>query len=360
VNAPTTFPTAISAAPSSTAEPSAANSEGRRAERSRRPLRLGVLGWSPDTAEALAALAGTGRYLPAGIADRSGTALVRAREATGLPCHQRVAPFVEAAAFDALLVDGAFATDALALAPAGCELLFLADTCDTTTLEGIAHASGSGCDSLRLRLMRPVLQEAGFVELRERLASPGWAPRYLDIVVEAATDATQLLATGAAMLTRLAGAADASVRAEAWGAPTRTLSATVETAECMTRLQVRHAPEAFTRISGDSEAGAFEYLVRPDGVSIAWTRTDGSQTRFTPEPVAPWAAEADRIAAASASDDRSCLHAEASLLDAVQRAALSGDPQSTDCCQQPALRVLRGGGNQVEGGRPPHLRLVVS
>ncbi len=320
---------------------------------------LAICGWTPDAAEAVAALVEGGRYRAVAIADTSGAALVRARRDTGLPCFQQMRQFVASGDYDAVLIASPAAADLVPLAAArGADLLVLASACDADTLETAAEAARA--HGVRLTLLRPEAHDPGLSDLARLLASsPDWQPSYLDITVEGATEVERLLGAAVAHAIRIAPGRQGLVEAGAWipreGAAARVVDATITTGEASISLRLRHAPEAFVRIVGDAPAGAFELRLTDDEATFTYTTTAGDHVRHHPESVDHWAVEAARAASA---DDATMARAQAALLGAVTRSILTGDVQATDCCERPELRLITGRGT----GETPrgNLRLIVS
>lgn len=320
---------------------------------------LAVCGWTPDSAEALAALVEGGPYRAVGIVDTSGAALVRARRDTGLPCFQQMRQFLASADYDTVLIASAPAAALAPLAAArGADLLALASACDAEDLEAVSEAARA--HGARLTLLRPEAHDAGLGDLARLLASsPDWRPGLLDITVEGATDLDRLLGIAVAHATRFAPHRDGLVHAHAWtprgGALARAIDATLAAGDARIGLHVRHAPDAFARIVGDTPAGAFELRLTDQDATFAYTTASGDQVHGRPESVDHWAVESSRAATA---DDSNFAREQAALLGAVTRSIVTGDPQATDCCARPELRVIAGTG---EGhARRGNLRLVVN
>ena len=320
---------------------------------------LAVCGWTPDSADALAALVEGGRYRAMGVADSSGAALVQARRDTGLPCFQQVRQFLASADYHTVLIASAPAAALAHLAAArGADLLVLASTCDAEALEAVAEAARA--HGARLTLLRPEAHDAGLGDLARLLASsPGWRPGLLDITVEGATDLDRLLGIAIAHATRFAHNRDGLVQARTWvpreGALARAVDVALEAGDARINLRVRHAPEPFLRIVGEAPAGAFELRLTDEGATFTYTTAAGDHVQYRPEPVDHWAVE---VARAASADDSDVVREQAGLLGAVTRSILTGDEQATDCCSRPELRLIAGrGSNQTRRG---NLRLVVS
>jgi len=327
---------------------------------------LAVFGWSPEAAEALAALTSTpastdvsGRFRAVGVTDPSGAALVQARRDTGLPCFQQVRQFLAAAEYDALLIATPQSAAVATLAASrGADLLLLAAARDVGTLEAAAEAARR--HGVRLSLLRPEAHDAGVADLVRLLASsPDWRPSYLDITVEGPTDIDRLLGTAVAHATSLARVTDALVHARAWsesdGAPARVITATLEARGREIRVTARHAPDAFLRITGDAPAGAFDLRVAAGEASLSSTTCAREQTRYRPEWLDHWVIETAR---ATSADDVTPARAQASVLGAVARAIVTGEVQTTDCYARPELRIIEGRG--IAHPRRGNLRLVVN
>ncbi len=318
---------------------------------------LAVYGWTPEASEALSALNEGGRFLPVGVADPSGTALVQARRDTALACFQQVRQFLATAEYDVLLITAPQSGAAAALAASrGADLLLLPAACDVETLEASVDAARR--HGVRLTLLRPEAHDPGVADLASLLTAPEWAPQYLDVTVEGPTDIDRLLGTAVAHATRLAPHHDGRVRAHAWPdvAPTaRAISATIEATERTVRINVRHAPEAYLRITGDAHAGAFELRLTSSGPTLSYTASTGEHITYQPASVDHWTAEATR---AAFEDDTAQARARASVLGAVARAILTGDAHGTHCCARPELRIIEGRGEAQP--RRGNLRLVVN
>ncbi|MGE3962122.1 MAG: hypothetical protein AB7F65_10630 [Dehalococcoidia bacterium] len=323
-----------------------------------RTATLAVVGWSPEAADAVAALQAAGAYRAVGIADASGAALVRARRDTGLACHQQVRQFLAAAEYDAVLV-GVPGPEAPRMAAArGADLLVLPCAVDIETIEAAVDATRT--HGVRLAVVRPEAHDAGISDLvRLVTTDPEWAPRYLDLTVEGPAETERLLGAAIAHALRLAPEKHGLVRASTWTGDTASLLRAVDASVLGDRVQihlrVRHAPRSYVRIVGDAVGGAFELRIAEHEATLAYTSRAGERTQYPPEWRDHWAVEAHRVAFA---DD--ALHARetAALLSAIVRAAATGEPQATDCCTRPELRILEGRG-QSQHSRA-NLRLVVS
>src|SRR5690606_541890 len=101
-------------------------------------------------------------------------------------------------------------------------------------------------------------------------------------------------------------------------------------------------PEAYVRIAGDTPAGAFDLRVAPDDARLSYVTPSGERVEYTPGWVDHWKAEAYRAVEV---DDTARAREEAGLLAAIARSILSGEPQATDCCARPELRVIEGRGH---------------
>lgn len=342
---------------------------------SHRPT-LAVLGWTPEAAQALHAFNAARTYEAVSILDASGTALVRARQDTGLPCFQQVRQYLASADVDALLVGVPSDPGVLTRAAArGMDLVLLSGVGDAATLEAAAEATHT--HGRRLALLRPDAHDAGVDDLARLLEAPEWRPRYVDVTLEAATDVERLMGSAVLHALRLAGDLHGDVRATAWGdSEARVLHAEVDAREVHAALRVRHAPEFYLRIAGDAPAGAFDLRVSLGAATLAYHSTPGERVSYEPASLDQWRIEAYRVMDA---DDTALTRDAAGLLSAVSRAALTGETQSTDCCNRPELHLLEGGGVQdvaqgqdvargqgvAQGDDPLHsrrgnLRLVVS
>jgi len=330
-----------------------------------------VFGWSSGAREALRALEATGAYAGVAVADPSGGALVQARTETGLACHQQAWTFLQRGDYDTVLVAREGADEAIRVVrDRGAQVIVLADACDLSAIAALAERSISADGSAHL--LQPILHEAGFEQLEQMLTeAPGRTPRTLDITIEAGGDPLQLMSSAVAQCVTLTPDAAATITVERWGDPARAVHVSVDSAEWQARLTARHAPMPYMRIVGESEGLAFEWRITQDGPFFARTDAGGTQISHVPTPVAPWMAEAQRIAS-QPTDDRARIRRQAVMLDGVVRAAVTGEPQRTACCA-PKLTALTPGiaieGSQptmearrerVTAARPPHLRLVTS
>lgn len=319
---------------------------------------LAVCGWTPEAAEALAALERSG-FAAAGIVDASGAALVRATQDTDIPCFQQVRQFLAAADYDAVLIASPQAAPVAALAAArGADLIVLAAACDPETIEAAAEAARA--HGVRLALLHPEAHDAGIPDLLRLVGSSDeWDPHYLDVTVEGPTEVARLLGIAVSHATQLAPGRHGLVQASCWlaeaGAPVRAVNASLDADGKQIQIRARHAPEAYVRIAGDALAGAFELRVCSEGASLSYSTVSGDHVQYRPEWVDHWTVEAAR--AASADDTPRALE-EAALLGAITRASLTGEVQANDCCTRPELRVIEGRGHSAP--RRHHLRLVVS
>ncbi len=317
-----------------------------------------MVGWTPETADAVAAFQATGTYLASGVADASGTALVRARRETGLPCHQQVGQFLAAAPYDAILIGLPSAELAAVAAGRGADLLLLPGGADAETLEAAADAAR--VHGVRLAIVRPESHDAGIGDLVRLIESEqDWRPRYLEVTVEGPAEVDRLLGAAISHTLRLAPGTHGRVRATAWAGSTvtflRSVRASVEAPETRLHLSARHAPSPFVRIAGDADGGAFELTISRSEALLGYTSRSGERVEYAPDWRDHWAVEAHRVAFA---DDTTRAGEEGALLSAIARAAATGEPQIADCCARPELRVIEGRGrSQPSRG---HLRLVVS
>ena len=306
--------------------------------------------------DALHALTETGAYEAVAVADPSGATLVEARQETGLACHQQAWTFLQRGEYDTILIGHANSANAVRVAAErGAQVIAVADGCAAPTLSALASGTDNAGALTRARavfLLQPMLQEACFLQLMQLTTGPASPPRHLSLTVEAATDPLRLVTVAMAQYAALSTSSPVAVAVEEWDTPARALHITIDSAESHARVHVRHAPRPFARIVGDSEALAFEWRSSPEGALLAWTAADGSHSAYEPAPTDPWRAEAHRIVTQTGDDH---VHAArlASLLDAFDRAMVTGEPQRAECCThpgQPTPRVRE---------RPSHLRLVV-
>jgi len=315
--------------------------------------RLAICGWTATALDAVAALETTGAFECVAIGDHSAAKLVRARQQSRRPCFQQPAEMLRTGDFDAVL----FATseDAEHLAPIaaarGMTILVPASELSGAVLTATADAAAR--HDTRLLLLNPARHDAGVADLTQRITTHHeWSPAYLDITVEAPTDASELIAVAASHLVTLAGAEhltthlEATVRATAWGSPARAISATIEVSGGATpmtaSLRARHAPSTFIRIAGDSPAGAFDLRIQDGEADLAFTSSAFDHVRYAPAASDAWLDEAERIADPQTIDDIDEARALGALLDVIQRSIATEEAQTTVCCAAPALRVIRG------------------
>ena len=319
---------------------------------------IAVVGWTAEAADALQAFRAAGTYLPIGVADTSGAALVRARQDTGLTCHQQVRQFLATAEYDAVLL-GVPAPDLIALiAGRGAHLLVLAGAADAATLEAAADAARA--HGVRLGIVRPEAHDAGIGDLVRLVESEDdWHPRYLEVTVEGPAEVERLVGAAISHALRFVPDVHGVVRGSAWTGDTstflRSVRASLDADDVQLHLSARHAPRSFVRIVGDAEAGAFELCITDTDATLSYTSRSGERIQYPPEWRDHWTVEAHRVAFV---DDAARAREEASLLSAIARATSTGEPQETDCCARPELRVIEGRGQS----RPSraNLRLVVS
>lgn len=320
---------------------------------------LAVCGWTPEASEALAALERSGVFTPTGIADGSGTALVRARQDTDLPCFQQVRQFLASADYEAVLITSPQAAPVAALAAArGADLLVLATACDADSIEAAAEAAR--IHRVRLTLLRPESHDPGIGDLLRLVgSSEDWDPHYLDVTVEGPAEVGRLLGAAVSHATRIAPGRNGFVRASYWlgeaESPLRVVNAVLMADGQQIQIRARHAPETYIRITGDAPAGAFELRISNADASLTYTTRSGEHVQYCPEWLDHWTVEAAR---ASYADDTAHALEEAALLGAIMRASLTGEVQANDCCTRPELRVIEGRG--LSEPRRNHLRLVVS
>jgi len=345
----------------------------------RPPSRLAVCGWDERAREALGALEATGAFTGAAVGDRLGASLVEARRATGLPCFQHVSEMVRAAEYDAILFAATRATGAqevptaaVVAAARGAHLLVLADGVPGAAL--LSAAAAATTHDVPLTLLQPATHDAGIADLRQAVAVD--VPVRLDITVEAPVDAAMLLRTAVGYLAEVLEHVDGAVRASAWPHPATTTpeaalayAVDLEAGEGRSTIRVRHAPTTFVRITADSARGAAELHVRDGGPEFRFTSSasqQGEHLRYRPDAVDHWAAEAERAAHPARREDRGRAALQGALLDAIERSAATGEPQSTSCCRRPELRpelhLVRGlgrdeaPGHQAPGHQAPGLQ----
>lgn len=331
-----------------------------------------MFGWSSGAREALRALEATGAYTGVAIADPSGGALVHARTETGLPCHQQAWSYLQRGDYDAVLVAREDAAEAVRVVrDRGAQVIVLADTCDPSSITALAEERASTDESVYL--LQPILREAGFDQLEQLLTgTSGRTPLTLDITIEAGGDPMQLMAAAVAQCVTLTPNASATITVERWGNPARVVHVSIDTAHWRARLTARHAALPYMRITGESEGLAFEWRITQDGPFVARTDVGGTQIAYVPTPAAPWVSEAHRIASQD-TDDHAFIRRQAIVLDAVVRAAVTGEPQRTTCCAttiatptQTDTSIASSNAStearreRVTAARPPHLRLVTS
>lgn len=319
---------------------------------------LAVLGWTAESAEALAALERTRAYRAVAVCDASGAALVQARRMTSVGCYQQARQWLASGDYDALLIGSPQSGGIAALAASrGADLLLLPGACDADTLEGASEAARRS--GVRLVLLRPETHDAGLADLRRLLGSPGWEPRSLDITIEGRAEAERLVGTAVAHAVALAPRLHGLVRASAWsggaGAPLRSVTAVIDDDDRQVRLHARHAPATFLRITADTLGGSVTLQLAEGSSMLSYVTAAGEQVEYAPTWVDHWAAEGAR---AAEDDDTDRAGEEGALLGAIARSALTGEVQSNDCCARPELRVIEGNGQSRP--RRANLRLVVS
>lgn len=321
------------------------------------PRGLAVCGWTPEASEALAALEATGAFRAIGVADGSGAALVRARQETNVPCVRQARPWLASETYEAVLLAS---PDSLPLATLAAsrkaDILLLPGACDAETLEGATHAARA--HGVRLVILRPDRHDAGLTELARLLEEPEWHPRYLDITVEGAAETDRLVGTIVAHTVRLLPERHGLVHASSWaagpGLSEHAVRAVLGTTGSEVHLNARHAPVSYLRIVGDTLGGTFELCLTERRATFSYMTASGERVCYTPGWVDHWRVEAYRAIEA---DDAGQALEEAALLSAVARSAATGEPQATDCCRHPDLRVIEGRGHR-EPSRA-NLRLVV-
>ena len=152
------------------------------------------------------------------VGDRSASALVRARAATGSPCYQHVLEMFRGASYDAALLmanEGA-AQAAEGAANAGAAVLLAGDRVDGFTMIEAAEATMRA--RVPFAVLRPRLQQAGIAFLASLAASDaGWRPRFLDVSMSGPGDAMELMRDAIALGNRLMLAAPISTVGSAIG-----------------------------------------------------------------------------------------------------------------------------------------------
>lgn len=329
------------------------------AEASPGVARLAVCGWSNAAAEALAALEHTGAFQGVAIGDRSALALVHARRETHAPCYQQVGEMVRSADYDAILfadpdeVPGS----AMAAAARGARLILLAEAMTAAALQ--AASTAASVHDVPVTLLHPARHDAGLRDLAKLVSTEASPAAFLDVSLEAPIDAPVLLRTAVAHVAALLPEMEATVRASAWA--DRAMVAEVSDGARYASIRVRHAPSAYIRVAAETAHGTGTLEVRDGMGEVRFTSPAGEHLRFGVEHRDAATGEAQRAAEAltTGHDDRREVEALGLLLDAIERAIATGEPQSSTCCRQPELRVIEGGASRRERGRGP-LRLVVS
>ena len=313
--------------------------------------RLIACGWDDETAPLLAALRSEARLEPVAVGDPHAGNLVRARSATRLPCYQHLHEMARAIDYEAVLIaDSGYAEDlATTAALRGADLLVAASSLDAEALTGTVTAATR--HGVALALFRPSLRTAGFAFLTDLIdADPRWLPLALDIELCGEQPVAALLRDASAAALRLSKSPSQVVASMAGLDPEAPVSAAAHlraTDGTLVTLRVQHGAPRL-RISGQAGAGTFEVASR-DGESrvtcIPWTGESEHSVLRDADPLVLEAQRVERIRSGEPLDAHSA-HREAALLQAVERALVSGEVTPVAAGEpRSALRVIAGGGH---------------
>ncbi|MEI6136345.1 MAG: hypothetical protein WCQ48_02875 [Chloroflexota bacterium] len=294
--------------------------------------RLAIYGWDDQAQLLLNALQHAAPFTVTAVGDRSASALVRARAATGSPCYQHVLEMFRGASYDAALLmanEGA-AQAAEGAANAGAAVLLAGDRADGLTMIEAAEATMRA--RVPFAVLRPRLQRAGIAFLASLAASDaGWRPRFLDVSMAGPGDAMELARDVTALANRLMLAAPISAVGSAVGdedLPDSTaVTAELRYAEgLLVSLRARTSSTEQTTLFADCPLGELELRSHAGVATLTVSSRDGRSETSKLTDSDTLALEARRATRVLAGDGTDALLAprDGSVLLALERSLETG------------------------------------
>lgn len=311
--------------------------------------RLAVCGWDESVPSLLAALEASEAFRGTRVVDHGTSALVRARQVTGLPCALHPAAALRDTEVDAVLLaaPGHAAAAVDAARRRHTTLIVVPEALDPASIR--LAAEGAVQDSLTLATLRPAYRASGLPSVVA--AGRGRAIEALTLELTGDQPRTLLHAAVVAALRLLPGTPDRVV-ASAWGSPCARGGITVTLRYSdgrLVTLDVRRAELASLRVVAESMDGPVP-LRRP--------RADGGNALGQ---------EAARAALVTGPNlmEAMLLQAEAAVLLAIDEALETGEIVATESPSRAALHVIARPDEEAEPAtarraRPANLRLVLS
>lgn len=327
--------------------------------------RIAVYGWDEHSALLVQALERAGGLVAVAVGDRRAAALVRARQATGLPCYQHVLEMLRSADYDAALIGATAAAPQVAQQAAahGAALLLVGDQAEGATL--LQAAESALHHSVPLLVIRPRLQQVGLAFLFSLAAADsGWRPRFLDLSLSGAGAVPALLRDAVAIAGRLLPDLPAQAVASFLGndaAETAAIAAALRYPDGrLASLRARTGVEERLTLFADCALGVMELASAGTEATLTMTRRDGSRETTRMVDGDTLALEAARVRAALRGERGEALLVprDGAVLRALEEALDSGNATAVvDRAPRANLHLVRGGGTAAS---PPRgeLRLV--
>jgi len=301
--------------------------------------RLAVCGWDESVPALLAALEASEAFQATRVVDHGTSALVRARQVTGLPCALHPAAALRDTEVDAVLLAApGHAAAAVDAARRRHTMLIVApEALDPASIRLAAESAAQ--DSLTLATLRPAYRASGLASM----VAAGRGQSIEALTLELAGDQPRVLLHAALVATlRLLPGTPERVVASAWGEPCARGGVTVTLRYDdgrLATLDVRRADLSSLRVVAESLAGPVP-LRRPradDGDALAH--------------------EAARAALVTRPNlvEAMLLQAEAAVLQAIDAALETGEVVMTESTSRTALHVIA---RQHEAAAPAPTRLA--
>lgn len=329
--------------------------------------RIAVVGWDDRSPQVLDALERAAGLVPVAVGDRRGAALVRARQATGLPCYQHLLEMLRNTACDTALIGATSGAAQVAQTAAarGMSLLVIGATADGATL--LQAAESALHHAVPLAVIRPRLQEAGLAFLCTLAAGEsGWRPRYLELTLAGAGGVPALLRDAVAIAGRLFPDLPVQVLASFLG---NDAAETVAAAAALRypdgrlgSVQVRAGVEERVTLFADCALGMVELTSIGVETTLTMTASDGHRETTHLTSGDTIALESARVRAVLDGERAEALLVprDGVVLQAIEEALESGAVATVvDRAPRANLHLVRGGGTPAG---PPRgdLRLVGS
>ncbi|MDO9443808.1 MAG: hypothetical protein Q7K37_00695 [Dehalococcoidia bacterium] len=311
--------------------------------------RLAVCGWDESVPSLLAALEASQAFRATRVVDHGTSALVRARQATGLPCALHPAAALRDTEVDAVLLaaPGHAAAAVDAARRRHTTLIVAPEALDPASI--LLAAEGAVQDSLTLATLRPVYRASGLASVVD-----GGRGRSIEaLTLELAGDEPRMLLHAAVVAAlRLLPGMPEHVVASAWGSPCARGGITVTLRYNdgrLATLDVRRGELATLRVVAESLAGPVPLRRQRDGSGDALAH------------------EASRAALVTRPNlmEAMLLQSEAAVLLAIDAALETGEIVTTERLSRASLHVITRPEEapalaRAQGIRTRNLRLVLS